>query len=192
MKRFCRLTSSICALLTCYDEMLSATGRVHTEDWSHPTSFGQTIFAAAKEAIWWIRLNGLKHISLFGQSHINFFKFHLERKMRVERVVLPLSIFAESLVNVTKVVRVRGPSLITCLSVSEFETEKCILPEYPLGVWWSRIDAVPEPPLRCHPHPMLYFSCLMFLVIVFQIVHSLFCEKKFHCPFYSIVLIRRS
>lgn len=55
--------------------------------------------------------------------------------MRVERVVLPLSIFAESLVNVTKVVRVRGPSLITCLSVSEFETEKCILPEYPLGVW---------------------------------------------------------
>ncbi len=48
---------------------------------------------------------------LFGQSLIDFFKFHLERKVRVEREVLYSSKFYERWVRVANMACVNGPTL---------------------------------------------------------------------------------
>ena len=58
------------------------------------------------------KLKGLKTDTfLFGQALIDFFKFHLKRKVRVEREVLPPSKFVERWVNVARMARVNGPTL---------------------------------------------------------------------------------
>lgn len=51
---------------------------------------------------------------LFGQALVDFFKFYLGRKVRVEKEVLPLhplSIFVERWVYVVRMSLVNGPTL---------------------------------------------------------------------------------
>ncbi len=84
-----------------------------------PPSFGregQAVFlclvAMAKEVVWWTRLKGLKTDTfLSGHALTDFFKFHLERKVRVEREVLSSSKFNERWVRVASMARVNGTTL---------------------------------------------------------------------------------
>jgi hypothetical protein len=106
------------------EQLLSRVGRIELSTESilkidPPPSFGREgravflcLVAMAKEIVWWTRLKGLKtDIFLFGQALIGFFKFHLKRKVRVEREVLLPSIFFERWVNVARLARVNGPTL---------------------------------------------------------------------------------
>ena len=90
----------------CVELLLSRAGRIRLSAESivridPPPSFGRDgrpvflcLVAMAKEVVWWTRLKGLKTGTfLSGQALINFFKYHLRRKVRVEREVLTSSVF---------------------------------------------------------------------------------------------------
>jgi hypothetical protein len=115
---------SIADLWSFVEQLLSRVGWIRLSAESivkiaPPPSFGregQAIFlclvAMAKEVVWWTRLKGLKTDTfLFGQALIDFFKFHLKRKLRVEREVLIPSEFVARWVRVAKMARVNGPTL---------------------------------------------------------------------------------
>lgn len=57
--------------------------------------------AIAKE-MWWTRLKGLNTSTLFYQGFIYIFRFHLKRKVRLDRKQLSPSKFVEKLMNVAK------------------------------------------------------------------------------------------
>jgi hypothetical protein len=106
------------------EQLLSRVGRIDLSTETilkidPPPSFGREgravflcLVAMTKEIVWWTRLKGLKTDTfLFGQALIGFFKFHLKRKVRVEREVLSPSKFYERWVNVARMACVNGPNL---------------------------------------------------------------------------------
>lgn len=83
----------------------------------HVTQEGQAVFfclvATAVEVVWWTRLKRLQtDIFLFSESLIKLFEFHLEKKMRVEKEVMSLNTLVERWMNLAKMTRVSGPTLI--------------------------------------------------------------------------------
>ena len=116
----------IAELWACVEQLLSRVGRVRLSAGSivkiePPPSFGREgrlvflcLVAMVKEIVWWTRLKGLRSgLFLSGQALINFFKFHLRRKMRVERAALPPSVFEKRWVKVAKLARLNGPTMST-------------------------------------------------------------------------------
>lgn len=102
---------------------------------------GQAVFlcqmAKVKEVVWWTWLKGLRSdILFFGQILIDFLKFPLEGKVRVEREVLPLNEFIERWVTVIKMVWVNGPK-VKMVWVNGFKSNRGLV--YFLDLWGSLI-----------------------------------------------------
>ncbi|MCP3653585.1 MAG: zinc-binding domain-containing protein [Herbaspirillum sp.] len=112
------------SLWVCVEGLLSRMGQIRLTAGSiiriePPTSLGTEgrlvflcLVAMAKEVVWWSRLKGLRTDTfLSGQTLIDFFRFHLRRKLRVEREVLPSGVFYDRWVRVARLTRLNGPSL---------------------------------------------------------------------------------
>ena len=119
---------AICDLWAYVEQLLSRLGRIDLSTESivnivAPPSLqkeGKAVFltlvAMAKECVWWSRLKGLQtNTFLSDQPLINFFKYHLKRKIRVEREVLSNECFVKRWVKVARMVRMNDGTTLNMI-----------------------------------------------------------------------------